>query len=98
MVVSKDLVIPTDLTECACCVSALDCRIVPLHKASAKMVSSWTVCAVCALLVCLGCVMRAATADDVTGEAESLRFVFVRPDPVIRLLFEWLQNNISIWV
>jgi hypothetical protein len=47
----------------------------PLHKAIlprkafAKMVSSWSVRAVCALLLCLVCVMQAAAADDVTGEA-----------------------------
>jgi hypothetical protein len=61
-------------------------------KASAKMVSSWTVRAVCALLLCLGCVMQAAAADDVTGETAGFTFV-KRPDPVITLLFLWVHDE-----
>jgi hypothetical protein len=34
--------------------------------------ANWTVRAICALLLCLGCVMQAVTADDATGEPAGL--------------------------
>jgi hypothetical protein len=76
--VSKDLDLKTDLADCVF-VAALACRIAPIHTRcflppktlvpNPKMVmANWTVRATCALLLCLGCVMQAATSDDVTGE------------------------------